>query len=100
MGKCRERTKTVLKKIVDVLTPVGIAIISDMVATVEGTDWTNAGKREAAVDLSLAKLKSEGIHAKEAAVRAVVEVAVLTLKDGKDALADLASATHEDAAEA
>lgn len=96
MGACAKRTKKIVKGIARELTPVGVALIGDIVGIVATTDWSNDEKRRAAVDMAQGSLKGRGIEARESAIRATVEAAVTALKDGESALAELGQADESD----
>lgn len=99
MGACARRTKKIVKAIGKQLTPIGIALIGDIVGIVATTEWENDVKRETAVDMARGALKARAIEARETAIRATIEVAVSALKDGEDALRELGAADAADVAE-
>lgn len=96
MGRCAKRTKKIVKGIAKTLTPVGVALIGDVVDIVATTDWTNDQKRERAVELAKGALDSRHIEAKEVMIRAAVEGSVVALKEGREALKELGQPDEED----
>ena len=99
MGACGRRVKSIVKGVARELTPVGVALIGDIVGITAETDWTNDEKRENAVALAKSALRQRGIEARESAIRAGVEGAVTALKDGQEALAELGQMDDDDQAE-
>jgi len=94
MGACAKRTKKIIKGIAKQLTPLGVALIGDIVGLVATTEWSSDKKREDAVDMAKGAFEARAIQAKETAIRATVEIAVAALKEGQDALNDLGQATE------
>jgi len=99
VGRCGRRTKKIAKVVGRALSPVGVKLLADVTGLVASTDWTNDQKREASFELGRAALKQAGIEAKESFIRLGIETAVIALKDGQDALADLGQADDADVAE-
>ena len=99
MGKCATRTKKIVKAIAKAVSPVGVALISDIVWQLESTDLTNRERRNAALAAIKVSFKEKKIEAGESAIRAVVEGAVTALKEGEDALRELGQPDHDDEAE-
>ncbi len=78
-GRCARRTKKIVRKIGRELKPIGIKLISGIVADLASRELTGPEKRSHAIERSRDALRNAGIQAGETAIRAMIEASVVAL---------------------
>jgi len=88
---CKKTTIRIGKFIAKAATPALVKFIGTTVGILnQMPEMTNDEKREFSVSMAMRRAAKDGLQeAKESVIRAVVEVAVVALKQGEDKLADL-----------